>query len=147
MAITSQRALLVLAAVLSLAMVVGGIAGLSRVAHLRANGVTTEATALGPAATASRVYVRFLDGASARIATVDSPLWSPQHGSRVRVAFLGADPAAGVVLVDERVGGGYLVPGLAVLAGLAGAGATAAAYGRQARGRARSGVDVSEDGI
>ena len=116
-----RRNLLVLVCALSLGTL--AVAGYSawQVRTLTTVGVTTQATALGPAhgGPDSGVYVRFLWGSEAHIGTAASPLWEPPHGSRVQVAFLPSDPPGSVAIVDQRAGGGYVVPAGAALAGAA----------------------------
>lgn len=114
-----QRNLLVLVSVLCLATVVASGYTLWRTHRLTTDGVTTEATALGPApgGSDSGVYVRFLWGSEALIGTAPSPLWEPPHGTRVQVAFLASDPRGSVAIVDRRAGGGYVVPAGAALLG------------------------------
>ena len=113
------RNLLVLVSVLCLATVVASGYALWQLHTLTTDGVTTEATALGPATGGpdSGVYVRFLWGSEALIGTAPSPLWEPTHGTRVKVAFLPTDPRGSVAIVDRRAGGGYVVPAGAALLG------------------------------
>lgn len=114
-----RRNLLVLVAVLCLATVVASGYALWQMHTLTTEGVTTEATALGPATGGpdSGIYVRFLWGSEALIGTAPSPLWEPPHGTRVQVAFLPSDPRGSVAIVDRRAGGGYVVPAGAALLG------------------------------
>lgn len=113
-----RRNLLVLVCALSLGTL--AVAGLTmwQVHTLTTEGVTTQATALGPAhgGSDSGVYVRFLWGSEAHIGTAASPLWEPPYGTRVQVAFQPSDPPGSVAIVDQRVGGGYVVPAGAALA-------------------------------
>lgn len=110
-----------LVAVLCIATVVASGYSLWQLHTLTTQGVTTEATALGPASGGpdSGVYVRFLWGSEALIGTAPSPLWDPPHGTRVQVAFLASDPRGSVAIVDRRAGGGYVVPAGAALLGTA----------------------------
>ncbi|MDQ1245758.1 MAG: hypothetical protein QG597_125 [Actinomycetota bacterium] len=115
------------------ALTVAG-AGLSlvRVHSVRSSGVTVEATALGEASGSgpTDVYVRFLVGDRAVIATASAPLWAPTHGTRLQVAYLAKDPAGSVRIVDSRVGGGYAAGLLGLVVGIACAVVAAAAYRR-----------------
>jgi hypothetical protein len=112
-----RRGLLVLVVVLSLATASVSALALWRLHQVDATGVHTQATALGPAvgSNGAEVYVRFLHGNEALIATAEAPLWSPDHGSRVKVAFLPADPLGTVAIVDSRNRAGYLVPAGAIV--------------------------------
>lgn len=127
------RNLLVLVSVLCLATVLASCYALWQRHRLTTEGVTTEATALGPATGGpdSGVYVRFLWGSEALIGTAPSPLWQPAHGTRVQVAFLPADPRGSVAIVDQRAGGGYVVPAGAALLGTACLVAAVSAHRRQ----------------
>lgn len=109
---TFRRGVLVLVVVLSLATASASAMALWRIHRVDSAGVHTQATALGPAvgSNGNEVYIRFLHGSEALIATADTPLWSPVHGSRVKVAFLPADPLGTVTIVDQRNRAGYLVP-------------------------------------
>lgn len=128
-----QRNLLLLVTLLSAASVAAGLLWSFGVYSVRSSGVTVSATALGATATggSADVYVRFLVGDEALVATAASPLWTPRHGTRVAVAYDTDDPQASVRIVDPRVGGGYLSGIIGILAGGVG---LAAAY-RQARRR------------
>lgn len=114
-----RRNLLVLVAVLCLATVVASGYSLWQRHRLTAEGIVTEATALGPATGGpdSGIYVRFLWESEAVIGTAPSQLWEPAHGTRVQVAFLPSDPSGSVAIVDRRAGGGYVVPAGAALLG------------------------------
>lgn len=114
-----QRNLLGLVTLLCLATVLASGYSLWQLHTLTTDGITTEATALGPATGGpdSGIYVRFLWGSEALIGTAPSPLWEPEHGTRVQVAFLASDPRGSVAIVDRRAGGGYVVPAGAALLG------------------------------
>jgi hypothetical protein len=129
---TFERSLLLLVVLLSAASVAAGLVGLFGVYAVRSSGVTVSATALGATATggSADVYVRFLVGDKALVATAASPLWTPRHGTRVAVAYDVDDPQSSVRIVDSRVGGGYLVGLIGVLAGGVG---LVAAYRRARR--------------
>jgi len=116
------RQLPVLVLVLSVAALVAATVLFVRDWRVSTQGVRTEATALGvsPNGADSGVYVRFLWGSEATIGTAAAPLWQPDHGARVQVAFHPADPAGSVAIVDTRAGGLYLLPAVAGLAGLLG---------------------------
>jgi hypothetical protein len=112
-----ERSVALLAAALCLAALLVGAATVLGVHTVRAQGVRVPATALGVTSLngPQEVYVRFLVGDSAVVATAESPGWTPSHGTRIEVAYLSADPAGSVRIVDPRVGGGY-APGVAGIA-------------------------------
>ncbi len=134
------RSVVVLAAALCLAALVVGLASVYGVHNVRSQGVKVPATALGTTSLGggSEVYVRFLVGDSAVVATAESPGWTPTHGTRVAVSYLPDDPAGSVRIVDSRVGGGY-APGVAgILVGALGALLVGFTYRRSRR---RQGTD------
>lgn len=115
-----RRGVLVLVVVLSLATASVSALALWRLHRVDSSGVHTQATALGPAVgtNGTEVYIRFLHDSEALIATAEAPLWSPGHGSRVKVAFLPADPLGTVAIVDPRNRAGYVVPAGAIATAL-----------------------------
>jgi len=112
-----RRDLTVLVVLLSVATIAVALMSLWQVHQVNSRGVHTEATALGaaPGGNGSQVYVRFLYGNEALIATADVPLWSPKHGTRVDVAFLPTDPRGSVTIVDARNSARHTVPAAAAV--------------------------------